>query len=360
MFNKKRFEPPCAPDEQYKVCDSGTHRFFVAIVLILAFISCGYSYFHAQSHINSIREQHARELVEATRFKTDVAYQTIFDIGRYESKTAELMASRIINRINRDYMDDLPRLQKKFQSGVFSDDKFNLMVYDTISNSSTMTVATDLYSSGYLMFVKNKMLYNNMITDNTFAFDSDVFVRKSYNQFLANDFIDMIQDRRSETMIIEPRRVNWVDGHEIIHSLSYDNLYNIIKNEGFAGLNGYYVVRPAYITQRGDIFNVSDFDLDSGEPNDNFKICIVPYMSLYEYLGSFRKRSVDAIKVIEDESRKRAAMDERNAYYSSIVSLILHISAIFLILNLSGSLFFRNMISRHDVDKIQSKLTDRV
>ena len=355
-----RFKPPCSKCEDYKLCDSGTHRFFVAVVVIMAFISCGYSYLHSQSHINSIREQLANEMEEASRFKADIAYTTISDIGRFEETASELMALRITQRIQHDYNNDLSTLHDKFKNGTFSDPKFNRVVYDVTNNTDSVFVLPEIYHSGYMLFVKDKMLHNNLLATGNFAFDMEEFSNRSYNQFLSIDFINMIQEHRTETMVIEPKRINWVDSHTLIHSLTYDNIYNIIRSEGIVGLNGYYVVRPAYITRHGDIFNINDFDEVTGTINSNFKISVVPYISLYEYLINFRKRSLDAIKVIESEARKRAAIEERNAYYSSISSLLIYISAIFLILNLSNCLFYRNMVKQKDVDGIKSKLIDRV
>jgi len=355
-----RFKPPCSKCEDYKLCDSGTHRFFVAVVVIMAFISCGYSYLHSQSHINSIREQMTREMEEAARFKADIVYTTISDIGRYEEKASELMALRVADRIQREYNNNLSDLHDKFKAGTYSDPKFNKVVYDVTMNSNDSFVLPEVYHSGYMLFVKNKMLHNNLLTSGSFSFDMEEFASRSYNPFLSMDFINMIREHRTETMVIEPKRVNWVDNHVLIHSLTYDNIYSIIKDEDIVGLNGYYVVRPAYITKHGDIFNINDFDEVTGIVNSNFKISVVPYISLYEYLTNFRKRSIDAIKVIEEESRKRASIEERNAYYSSISSLLIYISAIFLILNLSNCLFYRNMVKQRDVEGIKSKLIDRV
>ena len=66
------------------------------------------------------------------------------------------------------------------------------------------------------------------------------------------------------------------------------------------------------------------------------------------------------IDTLESETKKRAEIDLRNTYYNSIGSLIVHLCVIFVILNMSRCLFFRNLIDPKDLKDIEKKLQNRV
>ena len=358
MSGNDRWTPPCNKCEQYKVCDSGTHRFFVVVVILMIIASCGYSYLDSQTQLSNIRVRKDKYMEEILKLRVDLAYNTIYDIGRYEGKASELMASHMADDINEAYKDDLHTLHNKFARGIYSDPRFNQIVLKTIEGGHVLMEPDDYKNDGYLIFVRDKILTNTMFKTDRFASNIAEFAEKSYNPYLTTDFIDIIRRHKSETMIIEPRRVIWGAPHKIITNLTYDNIYDLIKSEGLDGVSGYYVVNPAYITRDGDIFNVSDFT-DDGELSNNFKITIVPYISLYNHIMKYRKPYLDSITALENLVINRAELDARTVYYSSIKSVIIHLTIIFLILNLSSSLFFRNLIKIGDLDDIKKKLTDR-
>lgn len=357
-MKSSKWIPPYNGCEQYKLCDSGTHRFFVVIVIFFVIISCGYSYIESQSRINEIDVRLHNYINEISRLRVDVVYNTIYDIGVYENKASELAAYQIADNIKSTYGNDLSNLHYRFKQGKFTDEKFNKIIADAVINGNRI-IATDEYkNAGILIFVKDQLLYNLLFPSNKFANNMDDFTKRSFNQFLSQDFIDMIRKVRSDVMIIEPHREHR-NPHTIIYSLTYDQIRDIISMEGIDGLAGYYVVKPSYITKSGDIFNVNDYDVD-GKANKTFKMAVVPYISLYDYLIKYRSHHLKTIDSLEKEARSRAEIDTRNAYYNSIGSVIVHLCIIFFILNISRCLFFRNLVNNRDLEDIEKKLTDRV
>ena len=357
----KQWDPPCTNNEQYKVCDSGTHRFFVIIVILLIFLSCGYSYLDSRNQINNIQIQKNRYMEEIMNLKVDIAYNTILDIGRYEGKAAELMAQHVADDIREAYKNDMSVLQDRFTKGIFSDSRFNGIVMKTILGEHNINELNDHRwgNGGYLVFVQDKLLYNQLFSGgDAFATNIDDIVHKSYNKFLTYDFIDMIRDSKSGIHIIEPNRAMWGNTHYMMTNLTYENIYNMLKDEGLDGLTGYYVVNFAYIHRDKDIFGVSDYD-ENGYRTNNFKITIVPYISLYNYIMQYRKPYLNSIDELEQLVNSRAESATKGVYLTSISSLIIHMAAIFLILKLSGTLFFRNLIDGKDLSSIKKKLKDR-
>lgn len=346
---------PIAPCEQYKICDSSTHRFFVILVMIVIIISCSYSYLESQTKINDITTRIEKQEATTEQLKTEVVLNTIQDIGLYEDKDAELTAMRLTIRIKDAYADDLSLLQNKFQQGIYSDTRFNNIIITTIKDGRIIQGV----DSGYLIIIKDKLLYNDLIPSKEFASDLSILPKVSYNLFLSEDFVNMIDHHRSEIKIIEPKKKSWHSNHFIADTLTTDKIHDIIKSEGLDGLSGYYVLKPAYITKIGDIFNVNDFDTN-GVRADNFKIAVVPYISLYEYIMNYRNHHISTINKMHAEAIARAELDRRNIYYNSISSLLLHLCVIFLILNVSRCLFFRNLIDKEDLTDIEKKLKDRV
>lgn len=354
-----KFLPPCTRCEQFKVCDSGTHRFFVLLVMVFIMISCAHSYFTAQTEINDIQVRRDTNLSETKRLRVDVVYNTIFDIGMYENKAAELRALEMTNMIKESYPDDLKSLQAKFKQGLYADPRFIKIVNNVVTDNDDLVENNEQTNAGYLIFIKDRVLYNRLIFTRNFSVDFDTFINKSYNTLLATNFMHMIKEHRSDVCIIEPTKNIW-DHHVWISDLTYDNLRDIIYSEGINGISGYYVVKPAYITKNGDIFNINDFIDNDGYSSDNFKIAVVPYISLYDYLFKYRKHYLNMIDTLESETKKRAEIDLRNTYYNSIGSLIVHLCVIFVILNMSRCLFFRNLIDPKDLKDIEKKLQDRV
>lgn len=344
--------------EQFKVCDSGTHRFFVMMVMFFIIISCGYSYIYSQTKINDAEVRLNGYLSETTRLKVDVVYNTISDIGTYESKASELMAIKMTNRIKDEYGSDLPRLLESFRNDNYADRPFVPIVHDVVNSGNDLMPSDICRSAGYLVFVKDKLIHNQLFNDKSLAIDPNDFIIHNYNQFLAIKFMDMITNHRSEIRIIEPIKTVW-DKHVIIQNMTYDQIRDIVEDEGLEGVSGYYVVKPSYITKHGDIFGINDYD-SNGFISDNFKIAVVPYISLYDYLLEYRKHHLNTIDSLENEARKQADVEMRNIYYNSIGSLIVHLCVIFVILNVSRCLFFRNLLSQEDLKSIESKLTNRV
>ena len=357
-MNLNKWVPPCNRCEQYKLCDSGTHRFFVVLVIFFIIISCGYSYIESQTRINEINVRMHHYLNEISRLRVDVVYNTIHDIGIYENKASELAAYQVADNIKNTYGGDLNSLHERFKQGKYTDDRFNKIITDAILNGSSIVATEEYKNTGILIFVKDQLLYNLMFPTKNFATDMDDFTRRSFNQFLSQDFIDMIRKVRSDVMIIEPHREHR-NPHTIIYSLTYDQIRDIISSEGIDGLAGYYVVKPSYITKTGDIFNVNDYD-NNGIANNTFKMAIVPYISLYDYLIKYRNHHLKTIDSLEKEAKTRAEIDTRNAYYNSIGSVTVHLCIIFFLLNISRCLFFRNLVNNRDLEDIEKKLTDRV
>lgn len=357
-MSKVKFIPPCSDCEQYKVCDSGTHRFFVMLVIFFVIISCAHSYFGSQTAINDIQVRRDSYLAETKQLKVDVVYNTIFDIGMYENKASELMALEMTDMIKKAYPNDLNILQGKFRQNIYADHRF-VKIVNTVINNGELVKNHEQTNAGYLVFVKDRLLTNKLIKMDGFSISNNIFIQKSYNQYLTIDFVNMIRQYKSEVLVIEPNKNIW--GHHVLLSdLTYDNLRDIIDSEGISGIAGYYVVKPSYITKEGDIFNINDFEDDIGQANDNFKITVVPYISLYDYLMKYRKHHLNTIQSLESKAIERAEIDLRNAYYNSIGSLIVHLCVIFVILNISRCLFFRNLIDPKDVKEIEKKLQDRV
>ena len=354
-FNKYIPDNGC---EQYKVCDSGTHRLFVLLVMALLIISCGYSYLNTQTQLNEIRVRRDAYVHGVNKMKIDVVYNAVNDIGMYEHKASELMALRITNKIHDAYGDDLTPLLTSFKEERYAEPKFAAIVNNVIHNGDGLVHTAEHRDAGYFIFVKDRLLYNLMFTNTPFSIPIDEFVSRSFNQYLSHNFIDMIKHCRSEVMVIEPKKRIW-GVHEIVPAFTYEKLSEMIFEEGMASIAGYYVVNLSYITKEGDIFNINDFDAQ-GDRADNFKIAVVPYMSLYEYLLKYRKHNLDALQSLENEVRKRADIDMKNLYYDSISSLIVHLCVIFVILNISKYLFFRNLIAMDNLDEIKKKLEDRV
>ena len=329
------------------------------LVIFFVIISCAHSYFTAQTTINDIQIRRDSYLAETKRLRTDVVYNTIFDIGMYENKASELMALQMADMIKTAYKNDLTTLQDKFKQQLYADPRFVNIVYKVIDDGDGLVKSNEQTNAGYLIFVKDQILVNHLIKFGKFNENIDTFIQKSYNQYLSHNFIDMIKLHRSEVSIIEPGKNIW-GRHMLISDLTYDQLRDIIDKEGMNGIAGYYVVKPSYITKEGDIFSINDFHADSGIETGNFKIAVVPYISLYDYLLKYRKHHLNTITSLESEVTKRAEIDLRNTYYSSIGSLIVHLCVIFVILNISRCLFFRNLINPNDLKDIEKKLQDRV
>ena len=344
--------------EQFKVCDSGTHRFFVILVMFFIIVSCGYSYLYSQTKINDAEIRLNSYLAETTRLKVDVVYNTIDDIGTYEDKASELMAIKMADRIKTEYGDELPRLLESFRRDNYADMPFVPIVHDVVNSGNDLMPSDLRRSAGYLVFVKDKLIHNQLFKDRRLVIDSNDFVTHNYNQFLAIKFMDMITNYRSEVRIIEPTKTVW-NKHVIIQNMTYDKIREIIHDEGLEGIAGYYVVKPSYITRHGDIFGINDYD-ENGLLSDNFKIAVVPYISLYDYLLEYRKHHLNTIDSLENEVRKQFEVEVRNIYYNSIGSLIVHLCVIFVILNVSRCLFFRNLLSQEDLKSIESRLMNKV
>ena len=94
-----KWVPPCNRCEQYKLCDSGTHRFFVVLVIFFIIVSCGYSYIESQQRINEINVRLHHYINEISRLRVDVVYNTIYYIGVYENKASELAAYQVADKI---------------------------------------------------------------------------------------------------------------------------------------------------------------------------------------------------------------------------------------------------------------------
>ena len=305
----------------------GENYFLSSVVIFFLCVSSAYQYIQYSHHLDNAK----RDLTAIHQEYQHIRWETIksiIGVVNREGKLHSSLVSHILSkRISNEY-SNLDNLKATFDSGNYSDSKFNSLIINTVSSNSFMKDSSD--RNGILVSLDDRVLYNLIISHDKFDMSWKEFIEKNYNQKLAQNTFDSIKSNSLETKILEPRK-NTLNGHQLIDTSSITELEKIYLKEGLAGLYGYLIITPYYITKDGDIFNTPDFDIH-GFKNKNHKIIVISYISIYDVIKEYHEKRLDSIDNLEEKAIKKCEDNIADIYYSSIESLLFHFACIGLII----------------------------
>ena len=305
----------------------GENYFISSLVIFFLCVSSAYQFIQYSHHLDNAKRDLNSIHQEYQHIRWETIKSVIGVINREGKLHSSLVAHILCKRIDNEY-NNLNDLKATFDSGKYTDGKFNYLILNTVSSNSFMKDASD--RNGILVSVDDRILYNLIITHDRFDMSWKEFIEKNYNQKLAKNTLDSIISNTSGTRILEPRK-NTLNGHQLIDKSSLEELEKIYLKEGLAGLYGYLIITPYYITKDGDIFNTPDFDIN-GIKNKNHKIIVMSYISIYDVIKEYHEKRLNNIDKLEINAIKKQEENIANIYYSSIESLLFHFACIGLVI----------------------------
>lgn len=114
------------------------------------------------------------------------------------------------------------------------------------------------------------------------------YLTSTYNRKLLQDAIDKIESQSTDMIAVEP--YNYLDknedrNHRLISEMNYDELHDIVLEEGVAGIKNYQFLVPTYLTADGDMFGTND--TVHGVEQKTHKFVIIQTFNLYEQIFFF-------------------------------------------------------------------------
>ena len=326
-----------------KQIDSGV--LISALIILILCISCAYHYidFKYQSDNVKMNENYIKNQYKEIRWES---VKSIISVVNREGELHSNLVAYLLRRNIESKYPDMNVLKQKLETGHYSSEPFSSLIFETVNNNSFMGKASS--RNGILISCDDRILYNLIIDNDRFDVSWAEFIDSNYNKKLASNTFEAIKRRSSKLKVLEPHEPSTpkeTSAHKIIEYSSIEELKDIYMEEGLAGLSAYTLITPYYLTDSGDIFGETDYDINTGERVRNHKIIVMTYISLYDVIQNYHNQRFDNLEKLENEALEKNLKELNSLYYSSIKSMLFHIACIILIL---GIVKYYNMKSKKE------------
>lgn len=304
----------------------------VLAVTITIILFCLAFFGYKQYDEFSLEEETLISNMEYIKTQKEVYFNSIISENKSKAENINsITVNDIYDRLLPYYNDDTYSLQYDI-TNPSSDSKLSKLFDDILCN---IYVEKDTkYNKPFVISMENVVWNKSVSVVDEDSNSLDNIIYYNYNYQLTNMAINDIKAGSSNLIYWKCNN----DSYDNIRVMDIHNLYDLYESNGSDALRSYELLVPIYITDSGDIFNISDVD-SIGHKNKNYKLIVIQRISVYDIIIKYQHELFTFDTKIESIQTDIDNLHQRNAL--AIGEIV--IMTIFILL---GTARYQNTISK--------------